>query len=55
MVSQRTEAAAIDLAAKKLLFDQQNSNIKKILAFRIAESRAFMHLDTVFTQTLHVL
>lgn len=49
-ISQRTEAAAIDLAAKKLLFDEQNSNIKKILAFRIAESRAFMHLDTVFTQ-----
>lgn len=49
-ISQRTEAAAIDLAAKKLLFDKENSNIKTILAFRIAESRAFMHLDTVFTQ-----
>lgn len=49
-ISQRTEAAAIDLVAKKILFDEQNSNIKKILAFRIAESRAFMHLDTVFTQ-----
>ena len=49
-ISQRTEAAAIDLAAKKLLFDEQNSHIKTILAFRIAESRAFMHLDTVFTQ-----
>lgn len=52
-ISQRTEAAAIDLAAKKLLFDEQNSHIKTILAFRIAESRAFMHLDTVFTQIDH--
>lgn len=49
-ISQRTEAAAIDLLAKNILFDEKNSNIKKILAFRIAESRAFMHLDTVFTQ-----
>lgn len=49
-ISQRTQAAAIDLVAKKILFDEKNSNIKKILAFKIAESRAFMHLDTVFTQ-----
>lgn len=49
-ISQRTEAAAIDLVAKNILFDEANSHIKKILAFRIAETRAFMHLDTVFTQ-----
>ena len=49
-ISQRTEAPAIDLVAKNILFDEKNSHIKTILAFRIAESRAFMHLDTVFTQ-----
>ncbi|WP_308556893.1 arginine deiminase [uncultured Sneathia sp.] len=49
-ISQRTEAPAIDLVAKNILFDEKNSHIKTILAFRIAVSRAFMHLDTVFTQ-----
>lgn len=48
-ISQRTEAAAIDKLARNILFDE-NSTIKEILAFDIPESRAFMHLDTVFTQ-----
>ena len=48
-ISQRTEAAAIDLLAKNV-FLNSNSKIEKILAFDIPESRAFMHLDTVFTQ-----
>lgn len=52
-ISQRTEAAAIDLLAKNILFDEANSDIKKILAFKIPSSRAFMHLDTVFTQIDH--
>ncbi|WP_067142865.1 arginine deiminase [Oceanivirga salmonicida] len=52
-ISQRTEAGAIDLVAKNLLFDEKNSHIETILAFDIPVSRAFMHLDTVFTQIDH--
>lgn len=48
-ISQRTEAAAIDLLAKNVFFNS-NSKIEQILAFDIPATRAFMHLDTVFTQ-----
>lgn len=48
-ISQRTEAGAINQVAKNLFFDS-TSTINTILAFDIPESRAFMHLDTVFTQ-----
>ena len=48
-ISQRTEAAAIDELAKNC-FKNPECNIDTILAFKIPESRAFMHLDTVFTQ-----
>ena len=48
-ISQRTEARAIDQLAKNI-FSLSNCPIKKILAIDIPESRAFMHLDTVFTQ-----
>lgn len=48
-ISQRTEAGAIDKLAKNL-FKNPNCKIDTILAFNIPESRAFMHLDTVFTQ-----
>lgn len=48
-ISQRTEPDAIDLLAKNI-FNNPKSTIKKILAFNIPNSRAFMHLDTVFTQ-----
>ena len=48
-ISQRTSADAIDLLAKNM-FKNKNCNIDTILAFRIPECRAFMHLDTVFTQ-----
>lgn len=48
-ISQRTEAGAIDQLAKNL-FKNPNCEIDTILAFNIPESRAFMHLDTVFTQ-----
>ena len=48
-ISQRTEAAAIDELAKNC-FKDPNCKIDTILAFNIPESRAFMHLDTVFTQ-----
>ena len=48
-ISQRTTAEAIDQIAKNLFKDPE-CKIDTILAFNIPESRAFMHLDTVFTQ-----
>ncbi len=48
-ISQRTEAAAIDQMAKNF-FKDPNCKVEAILAFSIPSSRAFMHLDTVFTQ-----
>ena len=48
-ISQRTSPDAIDLLAKNI-FKASNTVINTILAFTIPSSRAFMHLDTVFTQ-----
>ncbi len=48
-ISQRTTAAAIDQLAKNLFKDPE-CRIDTVLAFNIPVSRAFMHLDTVFTQ-----
>ncbi len=45
-LSARTTAAGIENFARNLL---PNSEFKKVLAFDIPKSRAFMHLDTVFT------
>lgn len=45
-LSQRTTAGSIERFAENLLKD---SSFKKILVFDIPKSRAFMHLDTVFT------
>lgn len=47
-ISQRTEPDAIDQIAHNIF--NSDSPIDTILAFNIPESRAFMHLDTVFTQ-----
>ena len=47
-ISQRTEPDAIDLIARNIF--ASDSPIRTILAFDIPSSRAFMHLDTVFTQ-----
>lgn len=47
-ISQRTQAGAIDIIARQIF--ESESPIKTILAFKIPISRAFMHLDTVFTQ-----
>ena len=46
-ISQRTDAASIE----KLLVNifEKNIGFKKVLAFEFANSRKFMHLDTVFT------
>ena len=48
-ISQRTSANAIEILARNI-FNDSNTSIETILAFNIPESRAFMHLDTVFTQ-----
>ncbi len=48
-ISQRTEPEAIDRIARDI-FDSGESPIDTILAFQIPKTRAFMHLDTVFTQ-----
>ena len=48
-ISQRTQAAAIDVLAQRIFWDS-DSKIERILALAIPVSRAFMHLDTVFTQ-----
>ena len=48
-ISQRTKAEAIDELAKNL-FRDKHCKIDTVLAFNIPNSRAFMHLDTVFTQ-----
>ncbi len=48
-ISQRTQAKAIDEISRNLFFSTK-SNIKRVLAFEIPNTRAFMHLDTVFTQ-----
>jgi len=48
-ISQRTSAEAIDALAKNL-FKNKNCKIDTVLAFNIPNTRAFMHLDTVFTQ-----
>lgn len=48
-ISQRTTPEAIDQLAKNL-FKDDKCKIDTVLAFNIPHSRAFMHLDTVFTQ-----
>lgn len=47
-ISQRTQPGAIDNIARNIF--ESDSPINTVLAFKIPESRAFMHLDTVFTQ-----
>ena len=48
-ISQRTSPDGIELAARRLFADP-NAKIRTVLAFDIPNCRAFMHLDTVFTQ-----
>lgn len=48
-VSQRTKPSAIEALARKLFYESELS-FEKVLVFDIPKSRAFMHLDTVFTQ-----
>ncbi len=48
-ISQRTQAAAIEKLAHALFFEKE-TEFTTVLAFNIPKKRAFMHLDTVFTQ-----
>ena len=48
-ISERTSPDAIEVAAQNL-FNDPECQIRRILAFDIPSTRAFMHLDTVFTQ-----
>ncbi|MBQ6508707.1 MAG: arginine deiminase [Flexilinea sp.] len=51
-ISQRTQTEAIEQLAKNI-FTDPDSEIQTVLAFYIPNTRAFMHLDTVFTQVDH--
>ncbi|MBR2066804.1 MAG: arginine deiminase, partial [Solobacterium sp.] len=48
-VSERTEPDAIEKVARNI-FQEKNNPIRCVLAFKIPSTRAFMHLDTVFTR-----
>lgn len=48
-LSQRTSAEAVDCLARTL-FWEETSAVNRILAVDIPDLRAYMHLDTVFTQ-----
>lgn len=48
-ISQRTQLAAIKDLAHNILFDDE-AKIEEIIAINIPNERAYMHLDTVFTQ-----
>ena len=48
-ISQRTSPDGIEGAGRNLFRDPE-SKIRRVLAFDIPRCRAFMHLDTVFTQ-----
>lgn len=50
-VSQRTDAEAIERIAKRIFADEES--FETVLALDIPKTRAFMHLDTVFTMVDH--
>jgi arginine deiminase len=49
-ISQRTTPEAIERIAKELFYSDLGCKVNTVLAFDIPKCRAFMHLDTVFTQ-----
>lgn len=49
-ISERTQSAAVDVFARKVLWGGEDSGVDRVLALLIPRKRAFMHLDTVFTQ-----
>ena len=48
-VSQRTQPEAVEHLAERIFADEE-AKISRVLAFLIPQSRAYMHLDTAFTQ-----
>lgn len=52
-ISQRTQADAIQNLAQNLFFETEGNKVERIFALNIPVSRAFMHLDTVFTMIDH--
>lgn len=50
-ISQRTHARSIEKIARNLF--AKNTGFKKVLAIKIPNNRAMMHLDTVFTMVDH--
>ena len=48
-ISERSSPDGIEAAARRLFADPQ-AEVRTVLAFDIPATRAFMHLDTVFTQ-----
>lgn len=46
-ISQRTDSASIEKVCRKIF--SENTSFETVLAFHIPPTRAFMHLDTVFT------
>lgn len=48
-ISQRTTPEAVEILARAL-FQDEEASIRRVLALDIPRIRAFMHLDTVFTQ-----
>ena len=53
-ISERTTPEAIELLAERL-FEDEDSGFTAILAADIPNMRAYMHLDTVFTQVDHTV
>ncbi len=49
-ISERTQSAAVDAFAKQVLWGGEEAGVDRVLAMLIPRKRAFMHLDTVFTQ-----
>ena len=49
-VSERTQSAAVDILARNVLWNSDKTGVDRVLALLIPRKRAFMHLDTVFTQ-----
>ncbi len=49
-VTERTQPAAVDALARRLLWGEPASGVERVFAFSIPHKRSFMHLDTVFTQ-----
>ena len=52
-ISQRTTPQAIERIAERIFFETEGNKIETVLAFDIPKTRAYMHLDTVFTQVDH--